>query len=103
MPVGQQLRSANEELEKVAPEMVGWFDVHYQLDMEVGCTIMTVAQLLALREGDVVKLNRQASEELVLRVQTMPVASAEVVVGERLSTVTISRVEGKKTSGSDRS
>jgi flagellar motor switch protein FliN/FliY len=55
-------------------------DVSLNLSVELGRTQMTVRQVLALQEGSVVELNRQAGEAVDIFINNHVFARGEVVV-----------------------
>lgn len=54
---------------------------HVEIEVEafLGETLMTVAQLHALSEGDVIKLNRQINEPVSIRVNGRIIGHGEIV------------------------
>lgn len=92
-----------QTLQHSAPEMARFLDIEYELDLEVGEIILTVGKLLALKEGDVIGLDRLASQELLLTIERMPIAHVKVSSGERGATVLVNEiVRGEKRSVPDR-
>jgi len=73
-----------KELEKIvhenAAELQNFLDVEYLIELRFGSTQMKVRELLELREGDCVKLDRPSSEYLVMSVNGVQVGEAEVVL-----------------------
>jgi len=97
LPGGQL--DTDETLGKNAPEMMGFLDVEYRLDIQVGEALLTVGEIINLKAGDVVKLDRPATQEVLLTVETIPLASVEVTKGEKGTTIEIVEIESREKSG----
>ena len=62
-----------------APELVPFLDVEYRLEVLVGEAKHTVKEILELEEGDQIRLDRPASQNVQLTVGKIRLASAEVI------------------------
>ncbi len=92
LPNGQQY--SDEALKEHAPEMLGFLDVEYRLEIHVGGALLTVGEILNLKVEDVVKLDQLATQAVILTVETIPVASVEVTTGEMGTSLDIVAIEG---------
>ena len=101
LPGGQL--DADETLGKNAPEMMGFLDVEFRLEIQVGGAVLTVGEIINLKAGDVVKLDRSATQEVLLTVETIPVASVEVTCGEKGTSIQVVEIESGAKSGARRS
>lgn len=70
----------DEVVRSNAGEMESFFEVPYEVDVHVGKTRLTVRQILELQDGDVVRLDRQATDNVLLMIENIPLVSAEVVL-----------------------
>ena len=75
-----------------------FLDIHYPVDLLVGEALLTVGEILKLEKGDVVKLDRLASEALQLRVAEVPIAAAEVTLDERGTAIHVTDLQRRQKS-----
>jgi len=61
-----------------AAELTEFMDIEYNIDLRVGDAQLTVRQLVQLREGDKVKMNRRTSENVLLTIEDTVLGEAEV-------------------------
>lgn len=61
-----------------ATELTEFMDIEYEIDFRVGDARMTVRELVELREGDRVKMNRRTSDNLLLTIEDTVLGEAEV-------------------------
>jgi flagellar motor switch/type III secretory pathway protein FliN len=61
-----------------AAELTEFMDIEYTIDLRVGDTLLTVRQLVQLREGDKVRMNRRTSENVLLTIEDAVLGEAEV-------------------------
>jgi len=75
---------SEEELEKIvldnAFELDGFLDVEYGIDIRIGSTSIKVRDMLELKEGDCLTLDRPSSEYLIGTVHEVKIGEAEVVL-----------------------
>ena len=62
-----------------APELGPFLDVEYRLEVLVGEATLTVKQILELEEGDEIRLDHPASQNIRLTVGGVQLGSAEVI------------------------
>lgn len=78
-----KLRSQVDEIELAvrenATEMQSFLDVEYWIDVHIGETKLTVEEILGLEVGSVVRLDRPASENVLLRIGDTRIGEAEVI------------------------
>ena len=61
-----------------AAELTEFMDIEYSIDFRVGDARLSVRQLVELKEGDKVRLNRRTSDNLLLTIEGTLVGEAEV-------------------------
>ena len=61
-----------------AAELSVFMEIDYEIDLRIGQTSLTVRQLLALKEGDQVRINRRTSDNVLLTIEGTVVGEAEV-------------------------
>ena len=67
-------------------------EVHYKVDILVGQAIRTLKQILDLKPGDIIALDRPAHENVLLSIEEIPIGLAEVVMSEKGSSLQITEV-----------
>lgn len=75
----EQFTESDEILKQNAPEVEAFLDIEYSIDIHIGEAVLTVGRILELDEGETIKLDRLASENILLTIEGVPVAQAEVV------------------------
>jgi flagellar motor switch protein FliN/FliY len=71
-------------------------DVHVGIEVQLGKTKMTIRELLNLRQGSIVRLNRMAGEPVDVFMRNKIMAKGEItVVNDRLS-IRIGQLYGAK-------
>ncbi len=79
-----KILATDEELEKIirenAAELTGFLDVLYEIEIRLGSTRMKVRELLELKEGDCITLDRPSSEYLIIAVDNVNIGEVEVVL-----------------------
>ncbi len=82
-----KILATDEELEKIirenAAELTGFLDVLYEIEIRLGSTRMKVRELLELKEGDCITLDRPSSEYLIIAVDNVNIGEVEVVLTRR--------------------
>ena len=61
-----------------AAELSEFMDIDYEIDFRIGETSLSVRQLLGLKEGDRVRINRRTSDNVMLTIEDTVVGEAEV-------------------------
>lgn len=61
-----------------ATELTEFMDIEYTIDFCVGKADLTVRQLLDLKEGDRIRMNRRTSENVLLTIESTVMGEAEV-------------------------
>jgi flagellar motor switch/type III secretory pathway protein FliN len=61
-----------------AAELTEFMDIEYSIDFRVGDAQLTVRQLVELKEGDRVRLNRRTSDNVLLMIEDTVLGEAEV-------------------------
>ena len=61
-----------------AAELTEFMDIEYTIDFRVGDSQLSVRQLVELKEGDTVKMNRRTSDNVLLMIEDSVVGEAEV-------------------------
>jgi len=61
-----------------AAELTEFLDIEYSIDLSVGDAQLTVRQLLGLKEGDRIKMDRRTSDNVLLTIEGTVVGEAEV-------------------------
>jgi len=79
---------------RVADKTLG--DIPLQVAVELGTTNMTLKEILDLREGSIIELDRMAGEILDLKVSGQLVAQGEVIVVDENYALKITNVFIKK-------
>jgi len=77
---------------KGKPRMSRLNNVEVDITVELGRKEMTVRQLLALKEQDIIELDKLAGEAFEIRVNNRPFAEGEVVVVTDLMAVRITKM-----------
>ena len=78
-----------------APGMGLIMDVQVQLSVELGRAKMPLREVMELREGSVVPLNKSAGEPVTLYVNDQPVGKGEIVLVEDFLGVRITEMTGE--------
>ena len=95
MKVNQdETHRVEEGILKVAPELEAFLDIEYSVDVCVGHAKMTVRDILALEQGDRIRLDRLASEHVLLTVEECVIASAKIALTRRGTSVQIAGISG---------
>jgi flagellar motor switch/type III secretory pathway protein FliN len=88
---------SDKEIEVLVRESVGalepFLDVAYPVEIQLGCRRMTVGELLSLRLGDQLKLERPSSNYVDLLIGGTRVGRVEVLARKRGSTARLVRLE----------
>ncbi|MFC1767515.1 flagellar motor switch protein FliN [Candidatus Margulisiibacteriota bacterium] len=84
----------SEGRKKIADKTLG--DIPLQVTVELGTTDMTLKEILSLKEGSVIELNKLAGESLDLKVSDQLVAQGEVIVVDENYALKITNVFIKK-------
>lgn len=63
-----------------AVELENFMDVEYEIQIVVGASALTVGRLLELRVGDTIKLDRPATDHILLAIDGLTIGEAEVIV-----------------------
>ena len=71
-------------------------EVRYKVDIQVGQAVRSLEQILELKVGDTIALDRPAHESVVLTIEERPISLAEVVMSEKGSSIQITEVGGGK-------
>ena len=86
----------DNELEALVAEAVsdmhGFLDVAYPVDVQLGSTTVSVAELINLQEGDVVSLDCPSSGYVSIVVGNVKVGEAEVLVRKKGSAARIVQI-----------
>lgn len=61
-----------------AAELTEFMDIEYSIDFRVGDAQLSVRQLLGLKEGDRIRMNRRTSDNVLLTIENTVVGEAEV-------------------------
>jgi flagellar motor switch protein FliN/FliY len=61
-----------------AAELAEFMDIEYSIDFRVGSAELTVRELLALKEGDSVRMDRRTSDNVLLIIEDTVLGEAEV-------------------------
>jgi len=61
-----------------AAELTEFMDIEYEIDFRVGDAHLTVRELIELKEGDRVKMNRRTSDNLLLTIEGTVMGEVEV-------------------------
>ncbi len=61
-----------------AAELKEFMDIEYSIDLRVGEAQLTVRQLLGLREGDRIRMNRLTSDNVLLTIEDTVLGEVEV-------------------------
>lgn len=69
-------------------------EVRYTVDILVGQAVRTIGQIMNLKKGDIIALDRPAHESVILSIQGIPIGLAEVVMSEKGSSIQITEVGG---------
>ena len=87
---------SDDELEAVvmdtASDMREFLDVMYPVDVRLGSAAMTVAELIELRPGDVVSLDRPSSGYVEIVVGDEKIGEAEVLIRKKGSAARIVQI-----------
>jgi flagellar motor switch protein FliN/FliY len=70
--------------------------VPVKLSLELGSTVLTVREVLALQKNSIIKLERLAGENVALLVNGLPLATGEVVVINDNFGFRVTRLDEKK-------
>jgi flagellar motor switch protein FliN len=82
----------DEVVEQQAAELSRFFDIDLQVDLRVGETRLTVGRILELAKEEVIRLDRPASEPVILLVEGLPIASAEVMPSEKGTSIHVTEL-----------
>lgn len=87
---------SDEELEKLVEEnlseMEGYLDVPYEIDVTLGSSSMTIGDLLGLKPGDIIRLNRPSAGYVEVAVGGRRVGEAEVLVRNKGTAARLVRI-----------
>jgi flagellar motor switch protein FliN/FliY len=72
-----------------AEEMTLLLDVPLEVEVELDRRILTVRNILELREGDIIEMDRSAGENLDVRVGGVLTGFGEIVVNENVTGIRI--------------
>jgi flagellar motor switch/type III secretory pathway protein FliN len=61
-----------------AAELTEFMDIEYSIDFRVGDAELTVRQLLVLKEGDRIRMNRRTSDNVLVMIEDTVLGEAEV-------------------------
>jgi len=75
-----ELKDESSRGATASPELEVILDIPVSISMEVGCTSITIRNLLQLNQGSVIELDRLAGEPLDVLVNGTLIAHGEVVV-----------------------
>lgn len=91
----KQLQPQKPEAPAAAQGMGLIMDVQVQLSVELGRARMPLREVMELREGSVVPLNKSAGEPVTLYVNDQPVGKGEIVLVEDFLGVRITEMTGE--------
>ncbi len=66
--------------------------VRYKVDIQVGKAVRSLEQILEMKVGDIIALDRPAHESVVLAIEGIPIGLAEVMMSEKGSSIQITEV-----------
>jgi flagellar motor switch/type III secretory pathway protein FliN len=61
-----------------AAELASFMDIEYGLEFKVGKAVLTLKQILQLKVGDRIKIDRRTSENALLTIEDTVIGEAEV-------------------------
>ena len=61
-----------------AAELAEFMDIQYSIDLRIGDAVVTVRELLKLKDGDKVRMNRRTSENVLLTIEDTVIGEAEI-------------------------
>ncbi len=75
------------------PSLIDEFrEVRYEVDIQVGQAVRSLEKILQIKAGDIITLDRPAHESVILTIEDIPIALAEVVTSEKGSSIQITEV-----------
>lgn len=90
---GAEAETAKAAAQPQKPSPLDEFsEVHYKVDIQVGQAVRTLKQILDLKPGDIIALDRPAHENVLLSIEDIPIGLAEVVMSEKGSSLQITEV-----------
>ena len=87
-----EMEEAEDEEHQDPTEADPFGDVLFEIDVQVGRTVMKVRDILKLSPNSTITLDRPAHEPVVLTIQDIPIGQAEVVGSERGSNVHVTEI-----------
>jgi flagellar motor switch/type III secretory pathway protein FliN len=61
-----------------AAELAAFMDIEYGLEVRIGEAVLTLKEILQLKLGDTIKINRRSSENALLSIENTVIGEAEV-------------------------
>jgi len=92
MSSSQTLSSSSDPVEAPASPFVPFHDLICPLTVQLGTGTVSVRRLLTLERNSVLRLTQSAGDELLVLVNDVPLAKAEVVIIEDSTSVRISEI-----------
>lgn len=77
---------------KLSASLEAFGEVRYTVDILVGHAVRTIGQIMNLKKGDIIALDRPAHESVILSIDGTPIGLAEVVMSEKGSSIQITEV-----------
>lgn len=91
-PMGKEPGPGGDRIERTAGELEAVFDVPVNISAVLGRTHMEVNELLKLKDGDILELDRKVGEAIDIYVNNRLVARGEVVIVEEKLGVTMTEI-----------
>ncbi|HSR70166.1 MAG TPA: FliM/FliN family flagellar motor switch protein [Acidobacteriota bacterium] len=93
-PEGEDLRRSPQELglELAQVDLDRFGDIPYRIDILIGKAVKKVKEILEMEVGDTVVLDRPAHETVLLTIEGVTIAQAEVVSSDSGASIQISDV-----------